>query len=512
MRRLFASVFLLAGCSPSIDSGVAPSADTGGGDTATTDTGTDTGKDTGGDTATCTAPQTKCGAACVDTKTDAKNCGGCGKPCSSGQTCDAGVCKCSASSTKCGTECVDTMVDAKHCGGCGKACSAPATCESGICITPCPSGTTKCSGKCVDTKTDAANCGACDKACPSGQSCVDGACALTCDAPLLKCADKCVNPGFDADHCGGCGKKCPSGAKATAACTSGSCLLLCDAGYGDCNDKGDDGCEVTLATDKAHCGKCGNACGPTDTCSGGECKCSGGGTKCPDGKCADLATDTAHCGSCTTACGANMVCSSGACVCKTGWVLCGDTCYETKCPPTGFPSSALITSTDSTLIAGWTGISAIWTKCYAKSTSGASASTFHSLCDGKGPSVVVAKLSTGKIIGAFASKSWTSSGGWMGDSSTFLFSLTNAFKHDFITTSTATYTQYSNSSYGPTFGGGHDWYVPSNMGSSTGGYCYMGYTFKCRIGKDGGAETTCVNDFCGNYSSWTIDELEVWVK
>ena len=58
-----------------------------------------------------------------------------------------------------------------------------------------------------------------------------------------------------------------------------------------------------------------------------------------------------------------------------------------------------------------------------------------------GPSVVVAKLSTGKIIGAYASKSWSSTGGWMGDENTFLFSLTNSFKHSYKTGISSTYTQ-----------------------------------------------------------------------
>ncbi len=508
------ALLLAASCSTNEDVATGPAADAAADTSA--DTGLpplDTGPGDGGGDAACKATEVKCSGACVDTKTDAKHCGGCAKVCTSGQTCVAGACACSPTSTKCGTTCVDTMVDAKNCGGCGKECALPAKCESGICITPCPSGTpTKCAEKCVDTSSDASHCGACGKPCATGESCVSGACALTCDAPLAKCGTKCVNTGFDSDHCGGCDKKCPTGAKATPACTSGSCLVICDAGYGNCNDKSDDGCEVTLATDHKNCGKCGNACGTTDTCVGGECKCSGGGTKCPDGKCADLTSDVTHCGSCTTACGANMVCSGSACVCKTGWVLCGDTCYETSCPPTGFIGSALITTTHSTLINGWVGTpSAIWTRCYSKSVDGASASTFHSKCDGKGASVTVARLNSSgtlRLMGAYSPVAFASTG-TANNPGTFIFSLTNSFQHGYRTGTSSSYTQYFSTSYGPTYGGGHDWYISSSMNS---GYCYFGYTFKCRIGSDGGTDSTCQNDLCGTYSSWTIDDLEVWTK
>lgn len=41
---------------------------------------------------------TKCGQVCVDTQTDAANCGACGNTCSLGQTCEAGACACGSAS------------------------------------------------------------------------------------------------------------------------------------------------------------------------------------------------------------------------------------------------------------------------------------------------------------------------------------------------------------------------------------------------------------------------------
>jgi hypothetical protein len=40
----------------------------------------------------CAPSQTACGAACVDTKSDVKNCGACGNACQSGESCAAGKC------------------------------------------------------------------------------------------------------------------------------------------------------------------------------------------------------------------------------------------------------------------------------------------------------------------------------------------------------------------------------------------------------------------------------------
>ena len=498
-----------AGCATTQDDSITPKPDTGGADSSV-DTGADVATDTPSD-ATCTATQTKCSGVCVDTKTDGKNCGACAKACTSGQTCESGTCTCTASSTKCGTDCVDTKVDTKNCGGCGKACSTGQTCEAGVCTSPCPTGQTKCGTKCVDTTSDSSNCGACDKPCPTGQACVASACAVSCDLPKIKCTDKCVDPGFDADNCGGCGKKCASGPKSTPACSSSACLLICDTGYGNCNDKSDDGCESDFATDAKNCGGCGKACATTETCSAGACKCAGGGTKCPDGACADLTSDVTHCGSCTKVCGSNQVCTTGSCVCKPGYVLCGDTCFATSCPPTGFIGSSMITTTDSTLLNTWVGSpGATWTRCYSRALDGASSSTFHTKCDGRGATISVAKLNTSgtiKIIGGYTPISWATSG-TVNNTSTFLFSLTNSYQHVYRG-SPSSYTQYNGSTYGPTFGGGHDLTFSSTMGA---GYCYMGYTFKCRTGLDGGTDTTCRNDFCGSYSSWIVEDLEVWYK
>lgn len=51
--------------------------------------------------------------------------------------CKDGVCACEAEETSCGDACVDTQSDAANCGGCGTACAAGEACTAGVCQVPC---------------------------------------------------------------------------------------------------------------------------------------------------------------------------------------------------------------------------------------------------------------------------------------------------------------------------------------------------------------------------------------
>ncbi|MEM1418513.1 MAG: MopE-related protein, partial [Myxococcota bacterium] len=59
---------------------------------------------------------------------------------------------------------------------------------------------------------------------------------------------------------------CTDVAGGTGSCMAGECVVTCDAGRGDCNGTFDDGCEVSLGRDPAHCGGCFSACSPADSC------------------------------------------------------------------------------------------------------------------------------------------------------------------------------------------------------------------------------------------------------
>ena len=77
--------------------------------------------------------------------------------------------------------------------------------------------------------------------------------------------------------------------------------------------------------------------------------------------------------------------------------------------------------------------------CYSTDTDSRTGETFHSQCDDKGPTVTIAKLSTGKIIGGYAAASWKSDNSHTDTSESFLFSVSNRFIHQL----TGTRNQYS---------------------------------------------------------------------
>ncbi|CAA0809772.1 Stigma-specific STIG1-like protein 1 [Striga hermonthica] len=63
---------------------------------------------------------TCCNYRCVETGSDARNCGACGKKCAFGQVC-------------CKGECVNTYRDSRHCGSCNNMCKIHGMCVYGIC-------------------------------------------------------------------------------------------------------------------------------------------------------------------------------------------------------------------------------------------------------------------------------------------------------------------------------------------------------------------------------------------
>ena len=82
---------------------------------------------------------------------------------------DAGPC--SASTTRCGASCVDLRSDPRNCGTCGVTCTAGLVCSAGTCAPSCPTGQMACSGRCVTLSSDNGNCGACGTTCAAGQLC-----------------------------------------------------------------------------------------------------------------------------------------------------------------------------------------------------------------------------------------------------------------------------------------------------------------------------------------------------
>ena len=177
----------------------------------------------------------------------------CTPACTNGSTCVAGVCRCGAgmcagASTCCGTACVDTQTNAANCGSCGMVCPTGRACTAGscavMCSVSCPAGTT-CSGALCLCGT-----GPGARACAGGESCCGGACARTdtsancgacgrtCAGSEECCGGTCRNTNADRANCGRCGNDCGSSADGCSAgsCTCGgapACFLL-PCFFGNC--------------------------------------------------------------------------------------------------------------------------------------------------------------------------------------------------------------------------------------------------------------------------------------
>jgi len=161
--------------------------------------------------------------------------------------------------------------------------------------------------------------------------------------------------------------------------------------------------------------------------------------------------------------------------------------------------------------------SSYWNRCYQATVNGWSSYTFHSNCDGKGPTVTVIRV--GKyIFGGYTSLSWRSSCGYHYDSAAFLFSLVNKpgwqpLKLDqtgYYRYPSYSFSIYSCSSYGPIFGAGHDIYIASNAASNTNSYSSLGGTYGPPSGYS--YQSSFSRSFLAGSNNFRPDEVEVFYE
>ncbi len=137
--------------------------------------------------------------------------------------------------------------------------------------------------------------------CPSSE-CPEG--RTTCLISRFRCD---VDLRTDRNNCGACGNACPAAtSNEVYECVDGTCAMKCKAGALDCDGLVDNGCE-TRASNRNHCGACGNACPPGEPCmlqstSLGDygCGCKPGQLYC--GSCINPKRDDENCGGCDIAC------------------------------------------------------------------------------------------------------------------------------------------------------------------------------------------------------------------
>ena len=106
---------------------------------------------------------------------------------------------------------------------------------------------------------------------------------------------------------------------------------------------------------------------------------------------------------------------------------------------------------------------------------------------------------------------------WQYDSKAFLFSLVSKPGWAPVKLSqTGTYSSnrahsvYFRSSYGPTFGGGHDIYISNSASSYSNSYSNLGYTYSPPSGYSQGS--TFAQTFLAGTYTFTPDELETFYE
>ena len=114
----------------------------------------------------------------------------------------------------------------------------------------------------------------------------------------------------------------------------------------------------------------------------------------------------------------------------------------------------------------------LWNLIFKATRDGFRGVDFHRFCDRRTQTVVAIRSKAGYVFGGYARAVWNSSFIYTNDPSAFIFTLVNPNSipptRYLIKRGSEQYALYNNPNYGPTFGGGHDIYVPDISNEATG--------------------------------------------
>ena len=116
-----------------------------------------------------------------------------------------------------------------------------------------------------------------------------------------------------------------------------------------------------------------------------------------------------------------------------------------------------------------------FTLLFRASRDGYSSSNFHSKCDGKMNTLILVETTNRRRFGGYTECKWDQSGGYKTGPYSFIFSFDNK---KIYYSKNGSNSIYGNSSYGPTFGGGHDFYICDGCNSSNNSYESMGNSYE----------------------------------
>jgi len=122
-----------------------------------------------------------------------------------------------------------------------------------------------------------------------------------------------------------------------------------------------------------------------------------------------------------------------------------------------------------------------WRLLFRGSRDGFDAATFHRKCDNKGATITIVHSNLGHVFGGYTSLPWTShTGTYCNDNDSFIFLLrSKRGQKGKYTIKNNAYSVYHQAGYGPTFGGGFDFYLCSNCNTTNSSYSNAGHSYSC---------------------------------
>ena len=148
-----------------------------------------------------------------------------------------------------------------------------------------------------------------------------------------------------------------------------------------------------------------------------------------------------------------------------------------------------------------------WTLLYRGTRDGFGAANFHSKCDDRNNTLTILKaLGTSYIFGGFNSINWNGSSLYKSDPNAFLFSLTNQDNQPCkISQLNTAKSIYSQSNYGPTFGGGADLHICNYASYTKGSYSKLGHSYQHPQPNQG-------RSFLAGSAEFLLSEIEAYQK
>jgi hypothetical protein len=154
-----------------------------------------------------------------------------------------------------------------------------------------------------------------------------------------------------------------------------------------------------------------------------------------------------------------------------------------------------------------------WELLYRGSENGFGSSAFHLRCDGKTNTLTIIKtMENENVFGGFASAAWNSSGQYISDPNAFIFSLVNKYNEPIkmkVDPGNIQYSLCGAASYGPFFGGGHDFAIFNNADSNKDSYSNLGFSYKHPNYSTGSIEA---KEFLAGSFNFQLREIEVYSK